>query len=966
MRAVGRDTELATVENALRGIAGAPAVIVISGEPGIGKTVLLRHGITFASTHGHRVLTSRPSLSEAELPFSGLADLIEPVPGHLLDGLPGPQRDALEMVLLKRVTPKPDACYRAACMAVTTLIRALASSGPVLIAVDDVQCLDLVTAGVLEFALRRLGGQPVTVLAVSGQERGEPGPLDLDSMLEGHPAVRIRLSPLTSDAVHQLLQARCGAMLSKPELRRVHDGSGGNPRLAIEIAGELTSRGSQLPAGEPLPLPDGLAGRVTARLSALPERERTALLCASALGQATLGQVRAVVNDGGTLLDEAEESGIVDVVDGQIHFRRPYLAPVIYATASPVQRRRVHASLAEVAHDAGEQAWHAALAAPNQDAQLARALEEAGQAAQNGGAVEKAGHLWELAARRTPPGDPRGLHRTVRAGACLTTAGDTRRARSMLETAASRLAPGCERARAMLWLATISYFDAGPAGAVAMCRGALAETEADQVLRAALHLRASWFADHDTPGRVRDAQAAIDILSRLAVPAQDMLSGALAARDLYRFLADCDGARDDPGLTRAALPSGGSSWEAGWAGVVLSGWTRQLDPARARDDLAAVYRRAAELGHELVVPHVLTQLADVECSLGEWGAAGAHAAEAMAAARLAGQHRVGNLALTVKALLDAQLGDIDSAREAATRGLTLATATGDPAVAASHLAVLGFAALSRQELDVADQCLSRADELVTSIGLAEPAGHRFHADHVEVAVARGDLARAAAMAERLSHRAGRASYPWIRAAAARSRAILSAAQGDLDAAIAAAGQAVAEHEHAAMPFERARTLLAVGRIRRRRKEKLLARDALAVARRIFDDLGAQLWSAHAAQELQRLGLRRGSQRNLTPSEERIAGLVADGLTNREVASALFISQKTVEASLSRVFRKLGIRSRRELRASELSGRARLEANVGTIPDSSTASSDDDVGEVCRHIMTKSGTPALPSAERMML
>ena len=143
---------------------------------------------------------------------------------------------------------------------------------------------------------------------------------------------------------------------------------------------------------------------------------------------------------------------------------------------------------------------------------------------------------------------------------------------------------------------------------------------------------------------------------------------------------------------------------------------------------------------------------------------------------------------------------------------------------------------------------------------------------------------------------------------------MCAAQGDLDAAIAAAGSALAEHERAVMPFEHARTLLAAGRIRRRRREKLLASDALLSARRIFDDLGAAGWSAQAAQELQRLGLRRGSLRDLTPSEERIASLVAGGLTNREVAHQLFISPKTVEASLSRAFRKLGIRSRRELRA----------------------------------------------------
>ena len=144
--------------------------------------------------------------------------------------------------------------------------------------------------------------------------------------------------------------------------------------------------------------------------------------------------------------------------------------------------------------------------------------------------------------------------------------------------------------------------------------------------------------------------------------------------------------------------------------------------------------------------------------------------------------------------------------------------------------------------------------------------------------------------------------------------MLQAAQGDLNAAAHAVEQALHESQAAAMPFEHARTLLAAGQIRRRRKEKMLARQAFQHARQIFDDLRTPLWSARATAEIRRLGLRSGPADAMTPAEERVAHLVANGLTNREIAATLHISQKTVEANLSRVFRKFGVRSRRELSA----------------------------------------------------
>jgi DNA-binding CsgD family transcriptional regulator len=208
------------------------------------------------------------------------------------------------------------------------------------------------------------------------------------------------------------------------------------------------------------------------------------------------------------------------------------------------------------------------------------------------------------------------------------------------------------------------------------------------------------------------------------------------------------------------------------------------------------------------------------------------------------------------------------------------------------------------------------------MGLAEPARHRFYGDHLEALLAKGDLTRAADLQQRLEGRVQVASYPWLKMITARGRAMLLAAYGDLDASADAATQALCEAQAASMPFEHARTLLAAGRIRRRRREKLLAREAFQQAQQMFDALPNPLWSAQVTAEIRRLGMRPAHAHDLTPTEERVARLAATGLTNREIAGTLHITAKTVEANLSRVFRKLGIRSRRALAGSRvLSGEA---------------------------------------------
>jgi DNA-binding CsgD family transcriptional regulator len=233
-------------------------------------------------------------------------------------------------------------------------------------------------------------------------------------------------------------------------------------------------------------------------------------------------------------------------------------------------------------------------------------------------------------------------------------------------------------------------------------------------------------------------------------------------------------------------------------------------------------------------------------------------------------------------------------------------------VAALHLSVLGFVELSRGNPEAADGYLTRAADTVAAMGLAEPARYTFYGDQIEAALQLGDMDRADELAARLERRAEISPYPYLRCVSARSRALVALARADLAGAVSAVEAALAALADLPVPFERARTLFVHGQVRRRRKEKRAAAEALRAAAELFERLGATLWAERVAAELDSLGLRRGAPGELTPAERRVVDLVVAGHTNDEVAAALFLSRRTVEAHLWRIYRKVGVRSRTEL------------------------------------------------------
>jgi DNA-binding CsgD family transcriptional regulator len=301
-------------------------------------------------------------------------------------------------------------------------------------------------------------------------------------------------------------------------------------------------------------------------------------------------------------------------------------------------------------------------------------------------------------------------------------------------------------------------------------------------------------------------------------------------------------------------------------------------------------------------------LAQLECWSGNWALASRYAEESFELAEQVTQNFGGPPA--VRALVDAHRGDVERARTTVESRLEVV----QPIALPLYLRALGFLELSLGNLAGAEPLLSRAVETAERFGIREPGVYRVHADLIEVLIGSGQLDRAGAVLGTFEQQARASGVPWSLATSARCRGLLLAAHAELDVAERSLEDALQEQERLPMPFERARTLLALGLLLRRRNERRRAQEQLTHALAIFEELGAPLWVARTRRELRPLGGRPTSRVALTPAEQRVADLAASGLTNREVASALFISPKTVESSLARVYRKLEIRSRAELGA----------------------------------------------------
>jgi DNA-binding CsgD family transcriptional regulator len=699
--------------------------------------------------------------------------------------------------------------------------------------------------------------------------------------------------------------------------------SGGNPFFALELGRALLTREVFPAPGEPLPVPATLNELVRERLAGIPPAAWEAALVVSALSRPTVELVAAAAGggDGAAVLEEAAAAGVLEVADGRVRFSHPLLASVVYTQTPPARRRELHARLAEIVADPDEHALHLALAASGPDAQVAATVEDAARRARARGAPQAAAELWDRARMLTLPGDAEGPKRAVAAAECHIEAGDMDRARVLLEGVVERLPPGPERGAALTRLAWVGSFGTGFWVSADLFRAALAESGDDPASRVEIERGLAWsiHAQGDVAGAEPHARAALELAKQIGDPT--VLASALA--DMAFFETVLGRGIPTELIERALALEVEVDWRPFlghlgrvrplWIQGMLLAWAGDLEASRAT--LAALRQSVIAQGDEHSVSYIAGHLARVECLAGNYDSAARHAAESLEMAAQIAQEDERPFALAAKALVAAHRGDIAEARAVTDEGIPLALEVGVVPARLEMLAIRGFLEYSLGDAPEAHRFLGPLPRAVAEAGFGEPALFRFHGDAIETLLALGEHDAAMALLAELEEQGRVTGRVWALMISSRCRALLNAAAGDSEAAFASLDGALELHEQLQEPFERGRTLLARGTLQRRNRKKRPARESLTQALAVFDELGARLWSERARAELRRIGGRAPATPGvLTPTEERVAALVAAGGTYREVADALFISPKTVQWNLSKIYRKLGVRSRAELAA----------------------------------------------------
>ncbi|MHB1534343.1 MAG: helix-turn-helix transcriptional regulator [Acidimicrobiales bacterium] len=903
---IGREAELAQLARLLDG-AGPSRGVVLSGQAGAGKTVLLRATGAQAAARGFMVLSTVASPAESRLSYASLADLIGGVLDDVLDNLPRPQANALQVALLRTSGGPVDA--RTVYVGFLAVLRCLASRSAVLVSVDDLQWVDATSARGLAFAFRRLGPEPVVLTAT--RRVGEPSPAGAAAM--GDTVTTLNVGPLGRDVLARVVRSADGS-LPLPLVYRLCQVAAGNPLVALELLGAVR-RLPVLPlADESLPVPEEIGALVRERLSHLGRGARQLLLLAAACPQPRLSAVCRAFGEpnlAGEALDELRAAGVVAVDGDRVQFGHPLFGSICYSDAVPAQRADAHRRLACGSSDAEDRGRHLALAAEGPDAGVAGLLEEASAAASLRGAPDAAAELLGLALRMTPPDRLTDTaRRMVAAGNAVMRAGDWPGARKLLRAGAEK-APSPElRAQALLTLAWGTYRDDGPVLARKILNDArVAAADGPVPLKAAVYRALAWMDLVGGSLEEGSRLARTGVVLAEQVGADEVVSDALTAFCMAEF-ARGNGLNEALLERACALRVAVDPCNAAvWAGV-LHMWAG--DHGRARV-LVETLAEARHLGDETVAASASYWLAELDWRCGNWDAAERYLGDWTSLAQTGGARLARSLALAVHAYLLAATGDTAGARTSATEALALAGGTDNRHPVALSKAALGFVELTAGDFVAAADALDGLGELLDRDGVVDPGIYLFAADEVEACLNAGRRGRAVARAAWLRAAADRTGRPWGIAIAARCEGLLAGAAGDLPTAVARLSEALTAHAAVGMPFERGRTLLLLGVAQRRAKRRGDARRSLAEAVAVFTELGACPWAARAAGESQRIGGRRPvGAGELTPAENRVAVLAASGLRNREISHSLFISEKTVDSTLSHVYVKLGIRSRTEL------------------------------------------------------
>ncbi len=892
---IGREEELASVFAFVDHVPQGLSALVLDGEAGIGKSTLWLAGVEHARTRRLRVLSSRPTEAEHGLAHVGLGDLFEPVLDDILPALPAPRRRALEIALLLEEAADGVGA-RALGIATRTALQLLAEDGPLLAAIDDLQWLDAASEEALTFALRRVGASPVLLLvAVRSHERALSR---LERAVGADSIGRLPVGPLSVGALHRLLRDRLDRPFGRQTLLRIHERSGGNPFFAFELARVLDAGAD--PA-RPLPVPETLDELVRARISGLPASTRNALALASALGTTS----EALLERAGVsreALEPAVAAHVIERADGSIRFTHPLLSSALYEDLGD-DRESVHRRIAGIVEDPLLRARHLALSRREPDADVAAELDAAVRSAAARGASAVAAELAEQALRLTLPVGGERHRRALVAARAHQAAGEWTRTRTIATALLADTEDGSLRADALVLLAELESVGR----AVDLLEEALGEATSRPALQSEIHCRLAW-ATRFRKGYVaafEHARAALELAEGLD---DDVLRAR--AHVVHAVLGWIVGDGDAPALRRDdfATAFGGERLvqEATLALVETHAPSARREEARAL--LEREYRDSCERD-EPRSARALWGLSWIEFWAGRWALAAVHAARAhdisiQYGLELPQDH------LPI-ALVAVHRGQLDLARQHSERALTLAEeqfGLRPP----QHVAILGLVALGRGDAREAAVRLGEADRQAAALGWGEPSIRWWSADLVELQLELGRIDDAVPILERWESDAARLGREWVLAHVTRCRGQVAAVRGDLEQALTLLERAVAEHETVGDPFGRARALLALGVARRRRRQKRSAREAIEAAGDAFETIGAARWVEKARVELARIGGRRPGGGELTPTERRLADLVAEGRSNKEIAAALSVTPKTVGTTLSRMYAKLGVHSRTEL------------------------------------------------------
>jgi DNA-binding CsgD family transcriptional regulator len=891
---IGRETETAGLGQLLDAARlGTSGALVIRGEAGIGKTALLEHAASMAADF--HVLRATGIESEAELPYAALHQLLRPLEDRI-DQLADPQAHALRGAL--GLAHEREADRFLIGVGVLTLLADAAEERPLLALLDDAAWFDHESAHALGFTARRLQAEGVVLLFAARDEPGQA--FTLPGVAELH------VERLADPEARQLLGDRIDATRRDAVIKR----AGGNPLVLLELA--------SAPDGA---APGGAEEAFARRVRALPERTQELLLVAAADSTTSLAVVGAAAGRlelDAAALAPAESDGLVHAAAGSIEFRHPLVRSAVYHAAPFEARARAHRALADVLtgdQNADRRAWHHAAAVLGTDEDAAaelegtasRAIERSGHAAASA-ALERAGEL--------SPGEDDRRRRLVAAAREAALAGERDRALAILDRAGTVTDPALVASAAVTrgWRAMDVgaghegfdwFMQAVRAGRVAApplaLQAAVRATEVAGQARTPERLTELRVLLEDMPAGTDDERSTLAVAQAFTAFAADDLDATFPA--LARAVALAEGSRDPLTLLHA-------SWAAAFAWDLLTA--------------ARLAARAEQLarGTGAIAPltAILMSRATWELGASRFSAGESAATEALALARESHQGGLAAIALALLARVDAARGREEACRERASEAMTMAAARGEAQPQSA-------AELALAELDLA---MGRPADALPRLRAVFAEGHAAYRyavidSLVEAAAGAGrpdDALDAVAAWQRLARHTGTAAGDVV---LARARALLATPE-EADARFR---ECLVAHEALPWPFVQARTELAYGAFLRRARRKSEARTQLRAALERFEALGAAPWADRAAAELRATGetaRKRDASTidQLTPQELQIARLVAEGARNRDIAGQLFLSPKTVEYHLRKVFQKLEIASRTELVKLVSSGAAPRE------------------------------------------